>query len=340
MGADRTLNVCLIGCGHMGRLHAGSLAGDKHLRHLTVCDADPNVAQMLADNLASPSLEVVVAPIETALRQKHFDAYVIASPAHLHLEQCAIAAESGAYVFCEKPVAPEYEDILEQLDRLSPYEDRIQVGFNRRFDPQMAALKSGIERGAIGEIEQLHIVSRDHTPPTLEQLETSAGLIAETAIHDFDMVRWLLGGEVRSIACYGAALVNSDYAALGHIDTATMVMIGENGQQVVLQNSWRAANGYDQRIEAFGPKGRLNVGNPLSDLVVFEDRGGARHGQISDDWSTRYRQAYSIEIASFLECVARKGKTSPSLSDGIAASKLAHFAQLSLQQGQAIQLQA
>lgn len=322
----------------MGRLHAGSLAGDKHLHQLTVCDADPSAAQLLADDLASPALEVTVAPIETALRQERFDAYVIASPAHLHLEQCASVAATGAYVFCEKPVAPDYKDILGQLDSLAPHEDRIQVGFNRRFDPQMAALKAEIERGAIGEIEQLHVVSRDHTPPTLRQLETSAGLIAETAIHDFDMVRWLLGGEVRSIACYGAALINREYADLGHIDTATMVMIGENGQQVVLQNSWRAANGYDQRIEAFGPKGRLNVGNPLSDLVVFEDRGGARHGQISDDWSTRYRQAYGIEIASFLDCVARKDKTSPSLSDGVAASKLAHFAQLSLKQGQAIQL--
>lgn len=333
MSDNPSLHLCVIGCGHMGRLHARNLANDPRVAKLTLCDADAAAAETLAAELASPTLAADISDIDAALSSNEFDAFVITSPAHLHLEQVGLATQTGAYVFCEKPLATSYEAIMAALPDLAHYNDRIQVGFNRRFDPQMAALKSQLDRNVIGPIEQLHIVSRDHTPPAVEQLANSAGLIAETAIHDFDMLRWLLGTKIIKISCHGAALVNSKYADHGHIDTATMILISEADQQVVIQNSWRAANGYDQRIEAFGPKGRLNLGNPLADTVVFEDRNGARHGVISEDWSMRYIEAYRLEMRAFIGTVASGAACSPNLIDGAEASKLAHCAKASLDQG-------
>lgn len=338
MSAKSSLHLCLLGCGHMGKLHAHNLAADPRVSQLTLCDANVDVAETLRAELASPVLATDTATIDTALQRTDFDAFVIASPAHLHLEQVEVAAITGAYVFCEKPLGTSFDAISQTLPRLTPFAEHIQVGFNRRFDPQMAALKAQLEAGVVGPIEQLHIVSRDHTPPTLEQLPNSAGLIAETAIHDFDMVRWLLGDDIKEITCHGSALVNPAYAEHGHIDTATMVLIGTQGQQVVIQNSWRATNGYDQRIEAFGPKGRLNLGNTLADTVVFEDRSGARQSSISDNWSTRYTEAYAIEMRALVETVASRATCQPNLVDGAEASKLAHHAQLSLQQGAVLPL--
>jgi len=208
-----------------------------------------------------------------------------------------------------------------------------RLGFNRRFDPHMAALKARLDAGKIGEIEQLHIISRDHKPPRPGELKNSLGLIAETAIHDFDMLRWLLGTEITQVFCHGAALVNPDYAKLGHIDTATIVLTTAKGQQVVIQNSLRAVYGYDQRIEAFGSKGRLNVSNPSDPLVTYQDRNGLRHGPIANDWSDRYLEAYRIEMHQFLDCVAARGLPTPGLDDGVMASKLAYYAQMSLDSG-------
>lgn len=333
MSVKSSLRLCLLGCGHMGKLHARHLAEDPRVSQLTLCDANVEAAEALMAELASPILATDTGSIDVALKSTDFDAYIIASPAHLHLEQLEIAAKTGAYVFCEKPLGTSYDAISEALPRLMLFADHIQVGFNRRFDPQMAALKAQLEAGVVGPIEQLHIVSRDHTPPTLEQLPNSAGLIAETAIHDFDMVRWLLGDDIKELACHGSAQVNPAYAEHGHIDTATTVLIGSHGQQVVIQNSWRATNGYDQRIEAFGPKGRLNLGNTLADTVVFEDRHGARQSNICDDWSTRYAEAYAIEMRAFVETFVSGASCHPNLIDGAEASKLAHHAQISLKQG-------
>lgn len=335
MTQQAELNLCLIGCGHMGRLHARNLAFDARVARLTLCDASEDTVTALVDDLSGGSATLSPGQVDTAL-DGAFDGFIIASPAHLHLEQVIRASKTGAYIFCEKPLGTDFAAIEAATAALAPYAEQIQVGFNRRFDPQMAALKARIAAGDVGPIEQLHIVSRDHRPPTIAQLKNSAGLIAETAIHDFDMLRWLLDGEIAQISCYGGALINPEYADHGHIDTATMVLISEIGQQIVIQNSWRAANGYDQRIEAFGPKGRLTVDNPTADLVRFEGRSGMRHGQIADDWSTRYIASYCVEMQAFVHSVAKHQSTMPNLCDAIAASKLAFLAQRSLREGRAI----
>ncbi len=312
----------------MGRLHAASIATHPMLGQFTVCDSLMDAARSVATEFGAKVMSV-----NEALACSGFDAIIIASPARLHLDHTARAVKTGSYVFCEKPLGLDLASIKETLPQLTPYAGRIQLGFNRRFDPHMAALKARLDAGEIGEIEQLHIISRDHKPPRVSDLKNSAGLIAETAIHDFDMLRWLLGTEITQVFCYGATLVNPDYAKFAHIDTATMVLRTAKGQQVVIQNSWRAIYGYDQRIEAFGPKGRLNVSNPVDPLVTYQDQNGLRHGRIADDWSDRYLTAYRIEMHQFLDCVAANGLPTPGLNDGVMASKLAHCVQVSLDTG-------
>jgi myo-inositol 2-dehydrogenase/D-chiro-inositol 1-dehydrogenase len=200
----------------------------------------------------------------------------------------------------------------------------------------MAELKRRITDGEIGDIEQLQIVSRDHTAPPADGLENSAGLIIETAIHDFDMSRWLLDDEIVKVMCLGSVLINPDYEKVGHIDTATTVLEGSRGQQVVIQNSWRTSYGYDQRVEAFGAGGRLNVANPSGPLVTQEDASGLHRGLIATDWLVRYPEAYFIQATAFLDAVSNETAVSPNLTDGYHASYLAQKATESHRSGQPV----
>lgn len=328
---DKPLSICLIGCGEMGRLHARSIAAHRNISRFAVSDADNTRAEETAHQLKAESLSV-----DEALEEAEFDAVFVVSPPSEHLNHTLRAAQTGAYVFCEKPLGPNLASIDAVYLDLKPFGDKIHLGFNRRFDPHMAALKARVDAGEVGRVEQLHIVSRDHTPPTIEALKTAAGLIAETAIHDFDMARWLLGTEPAEVSCHGAALVNPDYAAHGHIDTATTILTSAVGQQVVIQNSLRANYGYDQRVEAFGAGGRLAVANPVTPLVAREDGNGLMHASISDDWSTRYVESYRIEVQSFLSTVRAGLATSPNLFDGYMASLIAQNAQASLDTGRRV----
>ena len=324
----RSLRICLVGAGSMGRVHANSILQHPGTASLTLCDADPGQAQALASELGVSS-----EGLDAALGSGAFDAYFIVSPPIAHLDQVARAAQNGAYVFCEKPLGEDIASIDAAWPNLAPHGDRIQVGFNRRFDPHMAELKRRIKAGNIGQIEQLRIVSRDHTAPDVDGLENSAGLIAETAIHDFDLTRWLLEDEIVEVTCMGSALINPAYATVGHIDTATTLLRGAGGQQVVIQNSWRTSYGYDQRVEAFGAGGRLSVANPAGPLVVQEDMGGLHRDRIAPDWLVRYPEAYFIQATEFLDTACAKGIVSPNLSDGYAASHLAEKATESQKSG-------
>ncbi len=312
----------------MGRFHARSILRHPCTSALTLCDADPSRARELSSDLA-----VEWSPLDESLDSGTFDAYFIVSPPAAHLDQVSRAARSGAHVFCEKPLGEDLESINAEMPRLRQHADRIQIGFNRRFDSHMAELRKRLQDGTIGKIEQLWIVSRDHVAPDVDGLRNSSGLITETAIHDFDMTRWLLDDEVAEVMCMGSTLINPAYASAGHIDTATTLLRGAHGQQVVVQNSWRTSYGYDQRVEAFGAGGRLSVANPAGPLVVQEDAGGLHRGPIATDWLARYPDAYFLQVKAFLDAVCRGDSVSPNLVDGYAASSIAQKATESQESG-------
>ena len=318
---EHGLSVCLVGCGSMGRLHGKSILSHSNVSGLSLCDVDPSRARELADELGVECL-----PLDEALSSIMFDAFFVVTPAAAHVEQLERIVPNGAYVFCEKPLGHDMATIDAAMPALKPFADRIQVGFNRRFDPHMAELKRRILAGDIGEIEQLRIVSRDYSAPSVESLDKSAGLLFETASHDFDLSRWLLDDEIWEVMCLGGALINPRYASVGHIDTATTIMRGAHGQQVVIQNSWRTSYGYDQRVEAFGAGGRLTVANPAGPLVSYENAGGLNRGPISTDWFARYPEAYFIQDTAFLDAVSSGDAVRPNLIDGYMASHVAQRA--------------
>ena len=312
----------------MGRLHGQAVLRHPFLAELILCDIDPGRASGLADEFGVGWL-----PLDDALDSQDFDAFLVVTPPSVHVEQLLRVIRSGAYVFCEKPLGDDMASIDAAMPELQPHAGRIQLGFNRRFDPHMAELKRRIRAGDIGRIEQLRIVSRDFTAPDVDGLANSAGLIFETAIHDFDLARWLLDDELSEVMCLGSALIDPRYADVGHIDTATTVMRADSGQQVVIQNSWRTSYGYDQRVEAFGGGGRLTVANPAGPLVLHENDRGLHRGLIAPDWFARYPEAYHIQDTAFLDAAMSGDMVTPNLMDGYMASHIAQRASESQQSG-------
>jgi len=120
--AQAKLSICLVGCGEMGRLHAASIAAHPMPGQLAVCDNSMDAALSVA-----AEFDARVMSVNEALASPGFDAIIIASPAHLHLEHTARALETGSYVFCEKPLGHDLASIKEALPRLTPYADKIQA---------------------------------------------------------------------------------------------------------------------------------------------------------------------------------------------------------------------
>lgn len=330
----KKLRVCLIGAGEMAEIHAGNVAAHPGAELVAVVDPDTARAGFVAQQYGGAAMSA-----DEAFVLSGTDAFIIASPPRTHADYLRRAAgATTGHIFCEKPIDHDIAEARAVMALLAGRASTIQMGFNRRFDPHFAALKQAIINGEIGAIEQIVITSRDPEAPPLEGFQTSSGLLKETTIHDFDLLRWLTGEEPAEISVMGGAIINPDYATIGHIDTATTSVRMVSGRQVTIINSLRAAFGYDQRIEVLGSDGMVSVGNVPQSLAVRSTAAGITGEKPFWNYPQRYTEAYAIEIRQFLDAAIAGRPVSPDLADGLAASEMAECAIASLNAGHPVRM--
>jgi myo-inositol 2-dehydrogenase / D-chiro-inositol 1-dehydrogenase len=197
------------------------------------------------------------------------------------------------------------------------------LGFNRRFDPHLSALRRRVRAGEIGRLEQLQITSRDPEPAPVSYLAASGGIFRDMSIHDLDMARSFVP-QIVEVSATGFRHFSPEIAELDDFDAATIVLTGGQGESITITNSRHSAYGYDQRIEAFGPLGRLAVEN-VSDTVVRAwtadvTAAGTAHQTF---FLERYREAYALELEAFLTAIDGGAVEFPGFHDGRAALVLA-----------------
>jgi myo-inositol 2-dehydrogenase/D-chiro-inositol 1-dehydrogenase len=222
------------------------------------------------------------------------------------------------------------EDCLRTVEK---NRSTLMIGFNRRFDPNFAALEKRLRVGAIGNIEMATIISRDPAPPPASYVKSSRGIFRDMMIHDLDLARFLVGEEFVTVQALGAALVDKAIGDEGDCDTAAVQMQTASGKIAVITNSRRASYGYDQRIEVHGSMGMLRAGNIHNTTVEVATADGFNADPILHFFTERYGQAYANEVLTFIDAVTNNKPVAPSGHDGLQAQKLADAATESWQSG-------
>ena len=208
-------------------------------------------------------------------------------------------ARAGKAIFCEKPVDLNVKRARACLKVVEETGARLMLGFNRRFDPNVQALKKAIADGQIGNCEMAHIISRDPAPPPVAYLAASGGLFKDMTIHDFDMGRFVLGEEIETVQASASALVDPAIGEAGDFDSAMVILTTASGRQCMISNSRRATFGYDQRIEVLGSKGSISTENTRPAAIELATADGFLRPPIHDFFMTRYVEAFATEIKSF-----------------------------------------
>ncbi len=327
------LNVGLLGCGRIGRVHAASLARIEGARVAAVADAMAEAAEALAGQCGA----TVMAP-EALIESADVDAVVIGTPTHTHYDLIHAAARAGKAILCEKPVDMSADRIRDCMVAVEAAGVPFMTAFNRRFDPNFASIRARIAAGEIGAVEIVTILSRDPTPPPPSYIEGSGGIFRDMMIHDLDMARFLLGEEPVSVYAAGAALVDPRIGELGDVDTAAVTLTTASGQICQISNSRRASYGYDQRLEVHGALGMLRADNMLRDTVEMAGPDGFCRAPAQAFFLERYAAAYETEMRHFVDSVVEKREITPSIADGLRAQLLADAADLSWREGRVVQL--
>jgi myo-inositol 2-dehydrogenase/D-chiro-inositol 1-dehydrogenase len=327
------LHFAQFGAGRIGAIHAANLAASGRARLRHVVDVHAPAAQALAARH-----DARVSDTATALADLEVGAVIIASSTDTHADLVIAAARAGKAIFCEKPIDLSLARVDACLEAVAKAGVPMLVGFNRRFDPNFTELHRRIQAGAIGAVEQVVITSRDPGPPPVAYIKVSGGLFRDMTIHDFDMARWMLGEEPVEIFATGACLVDSAIAEAGDIDSAMIVMKTASGRMAHINNSRRAAYGYDQRVEVHGSGGRLIAGNRIGTTVEQADAAAVTSDKPLHFFLERYAEAYRMELSAFLDAV-RDGSPMPvGAEDGRQALVLADAALRSMQEGRPVRL--
>jgi myo-inositol 2-dehydrogenase/D-chiro-inositol 1-dehydrogenase len=195
-----------------------------------------------------------------------------------------------------------------------------------------------LRAGEIGAVEQVIVSSRDPGLPPVSYLKVSGGQFRDMTIHDFDMVRWLLGEEPVEVSAMGSALVDPAVGKVGDTDSVMVLLRTKSGRLAHINNSRRASYGYDQRIEVHGSKGRLMAGNHTATTVEKADAASVSSDKPLYFFLERYAEAYRHELAAFLAALAGKKKMPVGAVDGRQALVLAEAALKSLRTGKTVKV--
>ncbi len=302
------LRMGVIGAGRIGVIHAEHLARHVPGAEITaIADINLSAAQDLAKRLNVPT---ATADYHGLLQDSTIQAIIICSATDTHSRMIEEAAAAGKHIFCEKPIDYDLNRIDRALAAVTKAGVKLQIGFNRRFDPNFRKVREVVASGKIGEPHLLRITSRDPAPPPPEYVKVSGGIFLDMTIHDFDMARYLVGSEVTEVYATGSVLIDPKIGEAGDVDTAVTVLRFANGAIGTIDNSRKAAYGYDQRVEVFGAGGAVAVSNNTPDSAVISDAGGVHGALPLYFFLERYTESFIVEMKEFVEAVL-EDKTPP-----------------------------
>ena len=322
------LRFAVLGAGRIGQVHARAIASVPGAELVAI--AEPFEAPAKA---AQAAFGCAIRSIDEIAAAGDIDAVVICTPTDTHADLIEKFVRAGKHVFCEKPVDLDVARVKTALATVKAEGGTLMVGFNRRFDPDFMALKAAIDAGRVGEVEMITITSRDPGAPPAEYIKVSGGIFRDMTIHDFDVARWLLGEEVKTVYAAASVLTDPKIGELGDYDSATVVLRTASGKQCTISNSRRASYGYDQRIEVLGSKGLVSARNTHEANIELADGAGFSRPPLLDFFMTRYTAAYANEIAAFCKAVADGTPTPTTGEDGLKALELAEAALTSARTG-------
>ena len=329
------IGLALFGAGRIGAVHAANIAASAKGRLVSVHDVDAAAArQIAARHGARPA-----ASAEEVLADRSVDAVLIATSTDTHVELITAAARAGKPVFCEKPIDLDIARVEQCRRQIANTDVKVQIGFNRRYDPGHAAVAAAVKAGEIGALEQLIITSRDPDVAPFDYLRTSGGIFRDMTIHDFDLARFVSGEEPVEVLAAGSIRIEPKLVALDDYDSVMVVMRTAKGALIHINNSRRAVYGYDQRLEAFGSKGMITSENlRMTNLRRSTGEATDQAAPLLHFFIDRYFEAYRRELGDFIETVQSGGEPAVGFEDGRRAQILAEAARNSAKTGQAVKV--
>ncbi|MDE3029857.1 MAG: Gfo/Idh/MocA family oxidoreductase, partial [Paracoccaceae bacterium] len=230
---------------------------------------------------------------EAIIARADVDAVIIASPDFTHAPLSMACIKAGKRVLCEKPLSQSPAECLTVMQAEQAAGARfVQLGFMRRYDQSYVEIKQALADGTLGRALLMHNFHRNVETPASDF--TGAMAITNSAPHEFDVVRHVLGCEYTAISAFQPKRSDARVAPV------FMVLETNDGQLVNIEINNNAAYGYDVRAELVGEAGSIAMNTIAYTRTDLKLASSTRYDA---DWRSRYAEAYRRQNRDFLRFV-------------------------------------
>ncbi len=341
---NREIKIGIVGSGFMGRTYAETTTKyNRHARLIAVAGGTR------AERLAA-DYDVDLEPsVEDLMARDDVDAVILTPPESVHLEHTRMAAAAGKHVLAEKPMAPDVAQCQAMIDACRDAGVTLMVVQSQRFRGVHQRARGLLDEERIGEVWQVRHWSNfpiEWSVPVVGDrpwyADPEGGLFLGQCVHNFDMMRWLVGSEANQV--YAHVTSHGDHG-LPNLSVMAQVEFqnGATGQLWVCLEL--PGVGFPQsrfHSQVVGSKGLLDFdGYTHLDLAVDGawERVWEQPGFDPLDPMDPVRlESYTAQNQAFIDSILEGQPPPVSGEDGRAAVELCQASLLSARSGQAITL--
>jgi predicted dehydrogenase len=316
------IRIAVIGAGHMGERHARIFAGMPDVELVAVCDTREAAARDLAARTAASAYS----DFWELLRRDDLDAVSVCTPDGLHREPSELAMLGGRHVLVEKPIATTLADAGAMVEAAARAGVMLLVGHCLRFDPRYDQARQAVERGELGAIQTIY-TRRANTVAAQDRLGGRCSLPLFLGVHDYDVMRWLVGSEVERVTA------ESKWGLLQEqgfpVEDANCALLRfADGVLGIAELSWILPRGFpaagDHRLDVVGGAGSLSIATLETGLRRAD---GQRAVQVDTTAAPSVQGhpggMFYFELRHFVDCV--RGRATPAITphDAVMALRIA-----------------
>ncbi|MFB9330166.1 Gfo/Idh/MocA family protein [Paenibacillus aurantiacus] len=320
------VRVAVIGCGSISKYrHIPEYAANENVELVAFVDVVAERSQAYADQYGA----LAFTDYKEMLAQVKPDAVSVNLPNVLHAPVSIDAANAGAHVLVEKPMAATEEEGFAMIEAAKKNGVFLMVGHNQRLMPPHVKAKEILDSGKLGKVLTFR-TSFGHPGPEgwsvdgrnswfFEKEDAIMGAMGDLGVHKSDLIRYLLSDEVSEVGAFIGTL-HKDGTQVD--DNATCLIRMKSGAIGSLVASWTYYKGEDNSTVLWCENGVMKIGTHPDDQVIVELRDGTIEKYKVGAISTNDKQESSGVIDAFITSITTNTPPSISGEEGLKSLKV------------------
>lgn len=266
------INFAIVGMGFIGNKHIDAIKNAEGANLFAICDSNPDRLEIDLPNVKKYS------DLQQMLSEnKEIEVVNICVPSGLHAKLTKIVAENKRHIIVEKPMSLKLGDAEEMIKIANEHGVKLAVVHPNRFRPAVQKLKAELDKGSFGKLSHANATVRWNRgqayfdqAPWRGTKEFDGGVLMNQAIHDIDLMLWLMG-PVESVQ----AMVATRLRNIETEDVAGAVVRFKSGALGIIEATTNIyPKNLEESIAIFGETGSAKVSGLTANFIETWDFEG------------------------------------------------------------------